>query len=59
MYEIILKWIIKYCYYLKSITFDFNEINEKLIEEFGLKFRQKLSQISFIRSLRNHKSIDK
>jgi hypothetical protein len=57
--EIILKLIIKYCYYLKSITFDFNEINEQLLEEFGLKFGQKLSQISFIRSLRNHKSIDK
>ncbi len=45
--EIILKLIIKYCYYLKSIAFNFEQISQQLIEEFGLKFEQKLSQISF------------
>ena len=45
--EIILKLIIKYCYYLKSIAFNFEQISQQLIEQFGLKFGQKLSQISF------------
>jgi hypothetical protein len=45
--EIILKLIIKYCYYLKSIAFNFEQINQRLIEEFGLKFGQKLSEITF------------
>jgi hypothetical protein len=46
-YEIILKLIIKYCYYLKSITLCFGLINDKLIEKFGLKFGQKLSHILY------------
>jgi hypothetical protein len=32
---------------LKSIAFNFEQINEQLIEEFGLKFGQKLTEITF------------
>jgi hypothetical protein len=47
-FEKVLDSIIKICNNLKSITFNFNRISDELIENFGLKFRQKLREINFI-----------
>jgi hypothetical protein len=46
----VFKLIIKYCNNLSSIAFNFNQINDQLIEEFGRKFGQKLRKIGFIRA---------
>jgi hypothetical protein len=55
----ILKLIIKNCNNLKSIAFDFNGISDQLIEEFGLKFGQKLRQIQFINAFGSNDNITK
>jgi hypothetical protein len=51
----IMESIVKICNNLKSITFNFNELSDELIEKFGLKFGQKLREINFIAS---HKTDD-
>jgi hypothetical protein len=45
--EEVMKLIIKNCNHLNSIAFNFNRISDQLIEEFGLKFGQKLRKIRF------------
>jgi hypothetical protein len=44
--EILLK-IANNCKHLKSIEYDFREVKEKVLLEFGLKCGQKLREISF------------
>ena len=44
----ILQLITKYCKHLKSIEFDFKDINEKVLLEFGEKCGQKLQNIEFL-----------
>jgi hypothetical protein len=46
--KVIIEIIIENCNNLKSIAFNFLQINRYLIEEFGLTFGQKLTEIDFI-----------
>jgi hypothetical protein len=46
--EEVIKLIIKNCNNFNSIAFNFNRISDELIEEFSLKFGQKLRKIVFI-----------
>jgi hypothetical protein len=57
--EQIIELIMKNCNNLKSITFNFNEISDQLIENFGLKYGQKLREIRFIRDYRSDDHIIK
>jgi hypothetical protein len=47
--EEVLRLIIKYCNNLESIAFNFDEISDELMGKFGLKFREKLHEINFIK----------
>ncbi len=46
--EQIFKSIIRNCNNLELIEFNFSQISNELIENFGLKFGQKLRSISFV-----------